>query len=46
MGFKDGQIWSESSAIDERARLLVEYCTRHGSLPALVHIVETLRPSS
>lgn len=45
LGWRQNELWSDDATINERARLLVEACTRHGSLPALVRQVEGLRPS-
>jgi hypothetical protein len=35
----------DGTQLDERARALIEACVRHGSLPALVRLIEGLRPA-
>jgi hypothetical protein len=44
LGWKEDELWSDDATIDERARKLVEACTRHGNLPALLRVIESLRP--
>jgi hypothetical protein len=45
LGWKDGELWTGTASLDERARALIEGCVRHGTLPALVRLIDTLRPA-
>jgi hypothetical protein len=44
LGWTQDELWSDNATIDERARALVEACTRHGALGSLLRLVESLRP--
>jgi hypothetical protein len=46
LGWRQDELWSDGATLDERARALVEACTRHGSLGSLLRLVELSRPSS